>query len=269
MTQPVPADSIQGYIAGINRFPLLAPDDEFKIAERYYKERKLDDAHILVTSNLRYVVKVAFEFRNYGCRISDLIQEGNIGLMHAIKKFNPYKGFRLITYATWWIRSSMQEFILRTKGIVRRNSKALKKRLFCKGANDTVPLDAGNVNDEDILCALNDLSLDAPVNDTSTTHIDILKDERPDPMRVAQEKQQESLVKRDVASALAILNPKERLIIEKRVMADEPETLQGLGAALGLTRERVRQIESAAIKKMRACLASSVSKNYDACIESA
>lgn len=268
MAQPVLTDSIQNYIAEIKRFALLGPEEEFKIAERYYKRRSLDDAHILVTSNLRYVVKVAFEFRNYGCRMADLVQEGNIGLMHAVKKFNPYKGFRLITYATWWIRSSIQEFILRTKGIVRRNSKALKKRLFCKNTNDALPSDAVTGNADDMLCAFNDLSLNAPVNDTATTHMDVLRDERPDPMRVAQDKQHDALVKIDVASALAILNPKERLIIEKRVMADEPESLQGLGTALGLTRERVRQIESAAMKKLRACLVSA-SSSADACMEPA
>ncbi|OGQ56882.1 MAG: hypothetical protein A3J24_09680 [Deltaproteobacteria bacterium RIFCSPLOWO2_02_FULL_53_8] len=271
MTQALLADSIQNYIAEINRFALLKPEEEFKIAERYYKERSLDDAHILVTSNLRYVVKVAFEFRNYGCRMADLIQEGNIGLMHAVKKFNPYKGFRLITYATWWIRSSIQEFILRTKGLVRRNSKSLKRRLFCKSTDVNAASNADDSNNDDSLYALSDLSLDAPVHDGRLTHVDVLMDERPGPMQTAQEKQQKNLAKRDVASALAVLNPKERFIIEKRVMSDEPESLQWLGTELGLTRERVRQIESAAIKKLRSCLtpATPSSGGEDACIRPA
>jgi len=248
MTLPVLTDSIQNYLTEINRFPLLAQDEELRIAKRYYKTRSLEDAHTLVTSNLRYVVKVAFEFRNYGCRIADLIQEGNIGLMHAVKKFNPFKGFRIITYATWWIRSAIQEFILRTKGIVRRNSRALKKRLFYKN-------DSADGKETEAYNATNDVSLDTPVNDGPTTHLDILKDERPGPMLALEESRKDADVRKDVTSALAILNPKERLIIEKRVMADEPESLQGLGTELGLTRERVRQIESAAIKKLRACLA--------------
>ncbi|MBI5885515.1 MAG: sigma-70 family RNA polymerase sigma factor [Deltaproteobacteria bacterium] len=247
MTLPVLTDSIQNYLTEINRFPLLSQDEELRISKRYYKARGLEDAHTLVTSNLRYVVKVAFEFRSYGCRMADLIQEGNIGLMHAVKKFNPLKGFRLITYATWWIRSSIQEFILRTKGIVRRNSRALKKHLFYKN-------DPSTVKETEAFNAMNDVSLNAPVNDGSATHIDILMDERPGPMLALEESRNDADVKKGVASALAILNPKERLIIEKRVMADEPESLQGLGAELGLTRERVRQIESAAIKKLRACL---------------
>lgn len=157
---------------------------------------------------------------------------------------------------------------MRTKGVVRRNTKSLKKRLFGKSTNDAAVLGSVNEHNEDMLAAYNDLSLNAPLNDSAITHQDVLKDERPDPMRVAQGKQQEALVKRDVASALAILNPKERLIIEKRVMADEPESLQGLGTELGLTRERVRQIEAGAMKKLKACLAS-VSAGNDVCCESA
>ncbi|MDP2690246.1 MAG: sigma-70 family RNA polymerase sigma factor, partial [Deltaproteobacteria bacterium] len=106
MGLPVLSDNtLHSYLAEINRYPVLSQEDEFAVAERYYRERSMEDAHKLVVSNLRYVVKIALEFRQYGCRLADLIQEGNIGLMVAVKKFNPYKGFRLITYATWWIRS--------------------------------------------------------------------------------------------------------------------------------------------------------------------
>src|SRR3972149_1876841 len=130
MGLPVVSDSIQSYLAEVNRYPVLSAEDEFTVAERYYRNRPIEDAHTLVASNLRYVVKIALEFRNYGCRLADLIQEGNIGLMMAVKKFNPFKGFRLITYATWWIKSFIQDFILKSKGLVRRAARDLKRKLF-------------------------------------------------------------------------------------------------------------------------------------------
>ncbi|MBI5562937.1 MAG: sigma-70 family RNA polymerase sigma factor [Deltaproteobacteria bacterium] len=247
MALPVMSDSIQSYLAEINRFPLLSPEEEREVAERYYRLRGLEDAHILVTSNLRFVVKIALEYRNYGCRLADLIQEGNIGLMVAVKKFNPMKGCRLITYAALWIRSTMQEFILRTKGMVRRNTKALKRRLFYRneGGRDA---DAGAVD------LANDVSLDATLADDKTRHLDMLRDDRPGPFSAVEAREDALRHERDVSSALAVLNPKERLVIEKRLMADEPASLQRLGDELGLTRERVRQIEGVAMKKLRSLL---------------
>src|SRR3989337_3158734 len=120
MGLPVVSDSIQSYLAEVNRYPVRSAEDEFTVAERYYRNRSIEDAHTLVTSNLKYVVKIALEYRNYGCRLADLIQEGNIGLMTAVKKFDPYKGFRLITYAKWWIKAFIQDFILKTTGLVKR-----------------------------------------------------------------------------------------------------------------------------------------------------
>ena len=258
---PVLSDSIQSYLCDINRFPVLSQEEEYKIAERYYREKGLDDAKKLVTSNLRYVVKIALEYRNYGCRIADLIQEGNIGLMVAVKKFNPYKGFRLITYATWWIKSFIQDFILKTTGLVKRGSKALKRKLFYK---------KGPGNDEDGLSGAHDrpdriddgeaypyeLSLDNPVaGNGRTTHLDMLCDTRPGQEETASVREEQALARREIKNALSNLNDKERLIIENRVMADSPESLQNLGDRLGLTRERVRQIEAQALKKLEKTLA--------------
>lgn len=242
MSLPVVSDSIQSYLTDVNRYKLLTQDEEFEIAERYYKHRKVDDAHMLVTSNLRYVVKIALEFRDYGCRLSDLIQEGNIGLMVAVKKFDPYKGFRLITYATWWIKAFIQDFIVKTKGLVKRSTKALKKRLFYKnGSNEgTEPL--------------TDLSLDAPVADNNTTHMDMLGEPSPNQEEAYAEVEEQAVVGKVITDALATLNDKERMVIEKRVMAEEPESLQDIGDRLGLTRERIRQIESGAFKKLKETL---------------
>lgn len=256
MGLPVITDSVQSYLAEVNRFPLLSAEEEKRVAERYYRTKSIGDAHTLVTSNLRYVVKIALEFRNYGCRIADLIQEGNIGLMIAVKKFNPSKGFRLITYATWWIKSCIQEFILKTRGLVKRGTKALKKKLFYRNDSfaqaDSKAIAANDPFEPDDYGY--DLSLNSSISDDTLTHLDMLKDTRPEPLEIAAEKEEKALVKHEVKGALALLNEKERLVIEQRVMAEEPESLQGLGDKLGLTRERVRQIESQALKKLQRSL---------------
>ncbi len=256
MSLPVVTDSVQSYLAEVNRYRLLSPEEERTVAERYFKTKSIEDAHKLVTSNLRYVVKIALEFRNYGCRLADLIQEGNIGLMMAVKKFNPFKGFRLITYATWWIKSFIQDFILRSKGLVRRATRDLKRKLFYKNQPELASGDADGEETESLF--FEDLSLNAPVSaagDGTATHMELLKDEGPGPHDAVSGTQSSTLMKREVTDALACLNEKERVVIEKRVMSDEPESLQGLGDRLGLTRERVRQIESQALKKLGKSLA--------------
>jgi RNA polymerase sigma-32 factor len=255
MSLPVLTDSIQSYMTEVNRYPVLSQDDEFEVAERYLKHKSLEDAHTLVTSNLRYVVKIAFEFRNYGCRLADLIQEGNIGLMVAVKKFDPYKGFRLITYATWWIKSFMQEFILKTRGMVRRGSKALKRKLFYRNEaplGDDAALEMNAVTEDSD--NYYDLSLNSPVADEGPSHLDMLPDMASGPFETVETRQECALVKKEVSSALSLLNDKERLIVEKRLMAEEPASLQSIGERLGLTRERVRQIESSAMKKLQKTL---------------
>lgn len=244
MSQLVLTESIQSYLNEVNKYPVLSSEEELAVAKRYFKNKNIEDAHTLVTSNLRYVVKIALEFRNYGCRLADLIQEGNIGLMHAVKKFNPYKGFRLITYATWWIKAGIQEFIIKTRGLVRHGAKALKKKLFYRNAAGQ---DAG---------AYNDLSLNAPAGDESAvTHIELLKDANPNQEELIAALQENTQAKREISSALKRLSDKERFVIERRVMADEPESLQAIGGRLGITRERVRQLESSALKKLKDSLA--------------
>lgn len=270
MSLPVVSDSLQNYLAEVSRYPVLSAEDEREVAERYYRLRSVEDAHTLVTSNLRYVVKIALEYRHYGCRLADLIQEGNIGLMVAVKKFDPYKGFRLITYATWWIRAHIQDFILKTRGLVRHGTRALKKKLFYKN-------DASADNVADALVegggattalavreeapvpdpALYDLSLDAAIGDDKTTFLDMLPDLGPGQEEVVSEGEETALVKKEISDAMALLNEKERLVIEDRVMSDEPISLQGLGDRLGVTRERVRQIEIQALKKLHKALKSS------------
>ncbi|MEK6791003.1 MAG: sigma-70 family RNA polymerase sigma factor [Deltaproteobacteria bacterium] len=241
-------DSLNIYLAEVNRYPLMTHEEESRIAQRYYKTHSVEDAHRLVTSNLRFVVKIALEYTHYGVKLPDLIQEGNIGLMVAVKKFNPFKGFRLITYANWWIRSFMQEFILKATGMVRHGSKALKKKLFYKKDREETNASGQMPPGEE---HLPDLSLDATLFDGKTTHMDMLRDHDSDPQQAVQVRQEQAVVKKQVGSALAKLNDKERMVIEGRLLADEPESLATIGVRLGLTRERVRQIEAAAMKKLR------------------
>ncbi len=266
MSLPILSDSIQAYIVEVNRFPLLSSDEERRLALRYYEKKDLEAAHKLVTSNLRFVVKTAYEYRRYGISIKDLIQEGNIGLMTAVKKFDPHKGNRLITYAVWWIKSRMQEHILKTTGIVKRGTRTLKKKLFYKtiepeaGSGHNGP-DKTGISGEDFDQAevtTWDFSLDTPLDGQSAmTYMDGLVDESADQAELASNNQEDALVKSSVTDALAVLNKRELAVIRKRTMADEPVSLQLLGLELGISRERVRQIESAAMKKLKAVLGNS------------
>ncbi|MEE9613993.1 MAG: sigma-70 family RNA polymerase sigma factor [Thermodesulfobacteriota bacterium] len=245
MSLPVLADSLQIYMADVNRFPVLSREEEERLAIRYYDKKDLEAAHALVTANLRLVVKIAHEYRSYGVNLKDLVQEGNLGLMTAVKKFNPYKGYRLITYAGWWIKAYIQEFILKTRGLVKQATKAMKKKLFYRGEEaGTDPTPSGP-----------DLSLNTAIgDDDGKTHMDMLPDPGPGHEENIGKAQEQALVKRDVTDALAVLNEKERLVVERRLMAEEPLSLQAIGEILGLTRERVRQIEGAALKKLRGVL---------------
>ncbi|MCK4738690.1 MAG: sigma-70 family RNA polymerase sigma factor [Deltaproteobacteria bacterium] len=243
MTLPVLADSIELYLNDIERFPILSREEEKSLALRYFETKDIATAHKLVTANLRFVVKIALEFQGYGINLRDLIQEGNIGLMTAVKKFNPEKGFRLLTYATWWIKSTIQEFILKSKGAVKRGAKALKKKLFYKDHNDEV-----NVSD---------LSLNVKIGeglDGEDTYQDVLACTSPTNEEEVAEVQEKALMKQDVTTALATLSDKERRVIEARLLTEPPLSLKSIGTEFGVSRERIRQIEGIALKKMRLAL---------------
>ncbi|MEE8185747.1 MAG: RNA polymerase factor sigma-32 [Thermodesulfobacteriota bacterium] len=264
MNLPVPANSLQVYLSQINQFPILNREEEHSLAVRYDKGKDLEAAHKLVTANLRFVVKVALEYRNYGIKLSDLIQEGNIGLMAAVKKFDPYKGYRLITYAVWWIRSYIQAFILRSWSLVKRGGRELRKKLFyqldktreaisaldprCDAGGNMQRLSTEEVGFTDG----HDLSLDETIgDDNNTTHLDLLTDSSPNQEDIIVKDEERRIAKRSISTALATLNERERYILENRIMRDTPLSLQMVGNSLGLTRERVRQIEAEALKKLQ------------------
>jgi RNA polymerase sigma-32 factor len=268
---PVIKNSLETYLAQINRFPLLTQDEEFQLAVKYRKYDDIEAAQKLITSNLRFVVKVAFEYKSYGAKIQDLVQEGNIGLMMAVKKFNPYKGYRFISYAIWWIRAYMQNFIIKTWSLVKIGTTQAQKKLFYKIGKVRKALESDGENDkryerlardldvakEDIIemeqrMSSRDLSLDAPFDEgQELTHLDLLKEESPDQEEAIAQEEEKKIREREVQNALKRLNEKEVYVIKSRIMAEEPLTLQQIGDHLKLSRERVRQIESEALKKLK------------------
>jgi RNA polymerase sigma-32 factor len=268
---PVIKNSLETYLAQINRFPLLTKDEEFQLAVKYRKYDDIEAAHKLITSNLRFVVKVAFEYKAYGVKIQDLVQEGNIGLMMAVKKFNPYKGYRFISYAIWWIRAYMQNFIIKTWSLVKIGTTQAQKKIFYKIGKVRKALESDGENDkryerlardldvakEDIIemeqrMSSRDLSLDTPFDEgQELTHLDLLKEESPDQEEAIGQEEEKKIREREVQNALKRLNEKEVYVIKSRIMAEEPLTLQQIGDHLKLSRERVRQIESEALKKLK------------------
>jgi len=268
---PVIKNSLEAYLLQINQFPLLTQEEEFKLAVRYRKYNDIEAAHKLITANLRFVVKVAFEYKAYGVKIQDLVQEGNIGLMMAVKKFNPYKGYRFISYAIWWIRAYIQNFIIKTWSLVKIGTTQAQKKLFYKIGKVRKALESNgagekkyerlakdlDVTKEDIIemeqrMAARDLSLDAPFDEgQELTHLELLRENSLNQEEAIAQEEEKKMRQLEVQDALKRLNEKEVYVIKNRVMADEPLTLQQIGTHLKLSRERVRQIESEALKKLK------------------
>ncbi len=268
---PVARNSLDSYLTQINQFPLLTHEEEFELGVRYRKDSNIEAAQKLITSNLRFVVKVAFEYKSYGIKMLDLIQEGNIGLMMAVKKFDPYKGYRFISYAIWWIRAYIQNFIIKNWSLVKIGTTQAQKKLFYKIGKVRKALESNRDNEkkyehlasdldvakEDIIemeqrMSSRDLSLDAPFGeDHELTHFDLLQSDSPNQEETLGEEEEKKIREREVLDAMKRLNEKEVYVIKNRIMADSPLTLQEIGNHLKLSRERVRQIESEALKKLR------------------
>ncbi|ATB32612.1 RNA polymerase factor sigma-32 [Melittangium boletus] len=272
------ADTLSTYLADINQYPLLTVQEEQALARRF-REGDMTAGHRLVTSNLRFVVKVSYEYRSYGIKMSDLIQEANIGLMKAVQKFDADKGIRLISYAVWWIRAYIQNYILKNWSLVKLGTTQAQRRLFFSLARTRRELEKmgsgeGNVVDaEEIARKLNvkatevremeqrmggrDLSLDAPVGEEGdATHMDFVESESASQVDEVADRQQARLTRDRIQQALMRLDPRERFIIEHRVMGDSEMTLSELGEHFGFSRERARQLEIRAKDKLKTELAS-------------
>jgi RNA polymerase sigma-32 factor len=271
---PAVVGTLDLYIAEINRFPLLSAEEEFKIAVRLKKYNDMEAAEKLIVSNLRFVVKIAHEYRNYGFKLADLIQEGNIGLIHAVKKFDPYKGYRLISYAVWWIRAYIQNYLIRSWSIVKIGTTQAQRKLFFKLSQakkeletiskknpefaeiaESLGVKGSEVAEMDLRMGSRDVSLHEFIGDEGeSTHIDLLAYEGDSQEVELIKSEEKSLVKKNIAGALANLTERESYIIVNRVMADNPETLQEIGNRFNITRERARQIEKQALKKVQLAL---------------
>ena len=270
---PAVNDTFGQYMKEINRFALLTREEELELARLYRQEGNLEAAHRLICANLRFVVKIANEYRAYGMKILDLIQEGNIGLMLAVKKFDPQKGIRLISYAVWWIRAYIQNFIIRSWSLVKIGTTQAQRKLFYKltQARSTILRLTGSENAEDIARTLavreveveemalrmasRDTSLDVEITEgEGYSLLDTLPDERQNQEELLLQTEEEVHLSERVRTALSRLNDRERRIIRDRIFADQPRTLQDLADDFGITRERVRQLEKSALEKMRGTL---------------
>ncbi len=268
------------YLAEIKKFPILTPEEEYMLAKRWTEHQDTDAAAKLVNSHLRLVAKIAMGYRGYGLPTSELISEGNIGLMQGVKKFEPERGFRLATYAMWWIRASIQEYILRSWSLVKMGTTAAQKKLFFNLRRMKNKIDAfedGDLKPEDVTKIATDLgvteddvismnrrmamggdtSLNVPLRDDSEgSWQDFLVDDEPlQDERVAEA--EESRLRHDLLiEALGALNERERHILTERRLTDEPKTLEELSQVYDVSRERIRQIEVRAFEKLQKALMS-------------
>ena len=270
------------YLAEIKRFPMLEPQEEYMLAKRWREHGDREAAHKLVTSHLRLVAKIAMGYRGYGLPIGEVISEGNVGLMQAVRRFEPDKGFKLATYAMWWIRASIQEYILRSWSLVKMGTTASQKKLFFnlrKAKSRIAALDDGDLRDEQVtsiakrlgvekqeVVEMNrrlggDASLNAPLReDGEGEWQDWLVDESADQESVLADREEADARLSALKQALRVLNPRERRIFEARRLAEEPVTLEELSAEFGVSRERVRQIEVRAFEKVQAAVKADVAK---------
>ncbi len=282
---PIPSaeNGLTHYLEEIRRFPMLEPQDEFMLAKRWREHVDRDAAHKLVTSHLRLVAKIAMGYRGYGLPISEVISEGNVGLMQAVKRFEPDKGFRLATYAMWWIKAAIQEYILRSWSLVKMGTTANQKKLFFnlrKAKSKISALEEGDlrpdqvkliakrlgVTEQDVVDMNRrlggDVSLNAPIREDgdSGEWQDWLVDEASDQeSRLAESEQLENR-KKALGEALSVLGQRERRIFEARQLADDPMTLEDLAVEFDISRERVRQIEVRAFQKVQRTVQIAIAK---------
>ena len=279
------------YLTEIRKFPILSQDEEATLGRRWRDRGDREAAYRLVTSHLRLVAKIAMRYRGYGLPIADVISEGNVGLMQAVKRFEPEKGFRLATYAMWWIKASIQEYILRSWSLVKMGTTANQKKLFFnlrKAKSKISALEEGDlhpdqvkliakrlgVTDQDVVDMNRrlggDASLNAPIRDDGEAGEwqDWLVDNSPNAEALMAESEEFDHRRQALNGAIGVLNPRERRIFEARRLADEPMTLEDLAAEFGVSRERVRQIEVRAFEKVQSAVKGTIARQ-EAALEAA
>jgi len=271
MNYPVLANGLDSFLAQVRTIKPLSPEREYEIAVKYKETGDIDAAHELVVSHLPFVVKVAFQYRHYQIPVQDLIQEGTIGLMKAVKRFDPYRGFRLVSFAVWWIKAYIKNFILKSWNLVKLGTTQAQRKLFFRigdiGEHFDEDARAARIKDlaEDLQVKEDEViemearvkarewSLDQPVGvDKDVTGMDLLEDPSDDQEAVLMEKESESQLSGAAEEALSKLDPRERFIIRKRFLEEPTWTLQKLGEHFGTSRERIRQLEKRALNKLRA-----------------
>ena len=284
----LPSPSIGGlsvYLSQIKKFPMLDAEEEYMLAKNWKERGNLQAAHKLVTSHLRLVAKIAMGYRGYGLPVNELISEGNLGLMQAVKKFDPDKGFRLATYAMWWIKAAIQEYVLRSWSLVKMGTTTAQKKLFFnlrKIKNQIAPNQEGDLRDEQVseiskrldvdtdeVINMNrrmmgqEKSLNDPIKSGETDEWqDWLVDERLDQELAVSQKQEYDDKKELLSSAMNILNEREKEIITARRLKENPITLEELSKKYKISRERIRQIETKAFEKLqKSMINASQSKN--------
>ena len=273
----LPSPSVGGlslYLTQIKKFPMLDAEEEYMLAKNWRENGNLKSAHKLVTSHLRLVAKIAMGYRGYGLPVNELISEGNLGLMQAVKKFDPNKGFRLATYAMWWIKAAIQEYVLRSWSLVKMGTTTAQKKLFFnlkKIKNQIAPGQDGDLKDEQI----NEISKRLNVNSNEVVNMnrrmmgkekslndpikkgetdewqDWLVDDSLDQELVVSQKQEYDEKKELLKNALKILNEREKEIIDARRLSENPKTLEELSKKYKISRERIRQIETKAFEKLQ------------------
>jgi len=264
-------DPVAKYLLEIRKYPLLDREQEKALALRYFESGDPKAAEKLVTSNLRFVVKIASEYSKFGAKMIDLIQEGNVGLMHAVREFNPYKGVRLITYAVWWIRGYIREYLMKQYSMVRIGTTAAQKKLFYRlqkeqealeqmGMEQSVALLSGrlgvtekDVEDMQKRMSGRDVSLDQPLGEDGDTRLMDLQSEE-SPLRVDDElgkRQEIQSLQEQIEKLRPELSERELELLEERLLADDPLTLQEIGERHGVSREAVRQMEARLMEKIK------------------
>lgn len=263
------------FLKDIEKYPVLSKEQEYELAVRYYENNDLEAANTLVVSNLRFVVKVANDYKSYGFPLMDLIQEGTMGLMQAVKIFNPYSGYRLITYAVWWIKAKIHNYIMKFWSSVKIGTTQAQRKIFHKlgSARRKLNIDNETLDKEDVdkiadhfgvrnkdviememRMSARDFSLDSRVDttdDDSATYLDMMADEDKDQEQIVEEMETEEINEDNLNKGMEKLNERERTVIEERFLSGKPKKLRELGEKFGVSKERIRQIEKSAINKIK------------------